>query len=115
MALELNHKSCIRVRNDRVGSLNSTTGAGLADTVASAARPSAARQAPAQGGKRVPLANSAVQGALSAGVKVGSGKGELVVVGGNCLAPESRTSSKAPCTLPSTGRRSTWVAIRQTP
>ena len=34
-----------------------------------------------------PFANGAVQGALSAGVKVGSGKGELVVVGGNCLAP----------------------------
>ena len=38
-------------------------------------------------GMNDPLANGAVQGALSAGVKVGSGKGELVVVGGNCLAP----------------------------
>ena len=33
-----------------------------------------------------PLANGAVQGAQSAGVKLGTGKGELVVVGGNCLA-----------------------------
>ena len=33
-----------------------------------------------------PLANGAVQGAQSAGVKLGAGKGELVVVGGNCLA-----------------------------
>ena len=38
-------------------------------------------------GMNDPLANGAVQGAQSAGVKVGSGKGELVVVGGNCLAP----------------------------
>jgi ribose transport system substrate-binding protein len=33
-----------------------------------------------------PLANGAVQGAQSAGVKLGTGKGELVIVGGNCLA-----------------------------
>jgi len=33
------------------------------------------------------LANGAVQGALSAGVKLGTGKGELMIVGGNCLAP----------------------------
>jgi len=33
-----------------------------------------------------PLANGAVQGAQSAGVKLGTGPGELVVVGGNCLA-----------------------------
>ena len=33
-----------------------------------------------------PLANGAVQAAQSAGVKLGTGKGELVVVGGNCLA-----------------------------
>jgi ribose transport system substrate-binding protein len=33
------------------------------------------------------LANSAVQAAESAGVKLGTAKGELVVVGGNCLAP----------------------------
>ena len=38
-------------------------------------------------GMNDPLANGAVQGALSAGVKVGTGKGELIVVGGNCLAP----------------------------
>src|SRR6202167_2332698 len=34
-----------------------------------------------------PLANGAVQGAQSAGVKLGTGKGDLVVVGGNCLTP----------------------------
>ena len=33
-----------------------------------------------------PLANGAVQAAQSAGVKLGTGKGELVIVGGNCLA-----------------------------
>jgi ABC-type sugar transport system substrate-binding protein len=33
-----------------------------------------------------PMANGAVQAAQSAGVKLGTGKGELVVVGGNCLA-----------------------------
>jgi ABC-type sugar transport system substrate-binding protein len=33
------------------------------------------------------LANGAVQGAESAGVKLGTGKGELVIVGGNCLPP----------------------------
>lgn len=33
------------------------------------------------------LANGAVQGAESAGVKLGTNKGELIVVGGNCLAP----------------------------
>jgi len=33
------------------------------------------------------LANGAVQGAESAGVKLGTDKGELVIVGGNCLAP----------------------------
>jgi ABC-type sugar transport system substrate-binding protein len=33
-----------------------------------------------------PLANGAVQAAQSAGVKLGTAKGELVVVGGNCLA-----------------------------
>jgi ABC-type sugar transport system substrate-binding protein len=33
-----------------------------------------------------PLANGAVQAAQSAGVKLGTGNGELVVVGGNCLA-----------------------------
>jgi ribose transport system substrate-binding protein len=33
-----------------------------------------------------PLANGAVQAAQSAGVKLGTDKGELVVVGGNCLA-----------------------------
>jgi ribose transport system substrate-binding protein len=33
-----------------------------------------------------PLANGAVQAAQAAGVKLGTGKGELVVVGGNCLA-----------------------------
>lgn len=33
-----------------------------------------------------PLANGVVQGAESAGVKLGTGKGELVVVGGNCMA-----------------------------
>jgi ABC-type sugar transport system substrate-binding protein len=38
-------------------------------------------------GMNDPLANGVVQGALSAGVKLGTGKGELVVVGGNCRAP----------------------------
>jgi ABC-type sugar transport system substrate-binding protein len=38
-------------------------------------------------GMNDPLANGVVQGAQSAGVKLGTGKGELVVVGGNCLAP----------------------------
>jgi ABC-type sugar transport system substrate-binding protein len=33
-----------------------------------------------------PLANGAVQAAQSAGVKLGTAKGELVIVGGNCLA-----------------------------
>ena len=33
-----------------------------------------------------PLANGVVQGAQSAGVKLGTAKGELVIVGGNCLA-----------------------------
>ena len=33
------------------------------------------------------MANAAVQAAQSAGVKLGTGKGELVIVGGNCLAP----------------------------
>ena len=33
------------------------------------------------------LANGIVQAAESAGVKLGTGKGELVVVGGNCMAP----------------------------
>lgn len=33
------------------------------------------------------MANGVVQGAESAGVKLGTGKGELVVVGGNCMAP----------------------------
>jgi ABC-type sugar transport system substrate-binding protein len=33
------------------------------------------------------VANGAIQAAESAGVKVGTGKGELVVVGGNCQAP----------------------------
>jgi len=33
------------------------------------------------------LANGAVQGAESAGVKLGTGKGQLIVVGGNCLLP----------------------------
>ena len=37
-------------------------------------------------GMNDPLANGIVQGAQSAGVKLGTGKGELVVVGGNCLA-----------------------------
>jgi ABC-type sugar transport system substrate-binding protein len=37
-------------------------------------------------GMNDPLANGAVQGAQSAGVKLGTDKGELVVVGGNCLA-----------------------------
>jgi ribose transport system substrate-binding protein len=38
-------------------------------------------------GMNDPLANGVVQGAQTAGVKLGTGKGELVVVGGNCLAP----------------------------
>jgi ribose transport system substrate-binding protein len=38
-------------------------------------------------GMNDPLANGVVQAAESAGVKLGSGKGELVVVGGNCLPP----------------------------
>ncbi len=38
-------------------------------------------------GMNDPLANGVVQGAQSAGVKLGTGKGELVVVGGNCMAP----------------------------
>jgi ABC-type sugar transport system substrate-binding protein len=33
------------------------------------------------------LANGVVQGAESAGVKLGTAKGDLVVVGGNCMAP----------------------------
>lgn len=33
-----------------------------------------------------PLANGAVQAAQSAGVKLGTAKGDLVIVGGNCLA-----------------------------
>jgi ribose transport system substrate-binding protein len=33
------------------------------------------------------LANSVVQAAESAGIKVGTGKGDLVVVGGNCQQP----------------------------
>jgi ABC-type sugar transport system substrate-binding protein len=37
-------------------------------------------------GMNDPLANGVVQGAQSAGVKLGTDKGELVVVGGNCLA-----------------------------
>jgi ribose transport system substrate-binding protein len=38
-------------------------------------------------GMNDPLANGVVQGAQSAGVKLGTGKGELTIVGGNCLAP----------------------------
>jgi ABC-type sugar transport system substrate-binding protein len=38
-------------------------------------------------GMNDPLANGAVQGAQSAGVKLGTGKDDLVVVGGNCLTP----------------------------
>jgi ribose transport system substrate-binding protein len=38
-------------------------------------------------GMNDPLANGVVQAAQSAGVQLGTGKGELVVVGGNCLAP----------------------------
>lgn len=38
-------------------------------------------------GMNDPLANGVVQGAESAGVKLGTGKDELVVVGGNCLPP----------------------------
>ncbi len=34
-----------------------------------------------------PLANCVVQGAELSGVKLGTGKGELVVIGGNCLPP----------------------------
>lgn len=37
-------------------------------------------------GMNDPLANGAVQGAQSAGVKLGTAKGDLVIVGGNCLA-----------------------------
>jgi ribose transport system substrate-binding protein len=37
-------------------------------------------------GMNDPLANGAVQAAQSAGVKLGTGKNELVIVGGNCLA-----------------------------
>jgi ribose transport system substrate-binding protein len=37
-------------------------------------------------GMNDPLANGVVQGAQSAGVKLGTEKGELVIVGGNCLA-----------------------------
>jgi ribose transport system substrate-binding protein len=33
------------------------------------------------------LANGVVQGAESAGVKLGTAKGSLIVVGGNCMAP----------------------------
>jgi ABC-type sugar transport system substrate-binding protein len=38
-------------------------------------------------GMNDPLANGVVQGAQSAGVKLGTAKGDLVIVGGNCLAP----------------------------
>jgi ribose transport system substrate-binding protein len=38
-------------------------------------------------GMNDPIANGIVQAAESAGVKLGTGKGELVIVGGNCLAP----------------------------
>lgn len=38
-------------------------------------------------GMNDPLANGVVQAAESAGVKLGTDKGELVVVGGNCLPP----------------------------
>ena len=38
-------------------------------------------------GMNDPIANGIVQAATSAGVKLGTGKGELVVVGGNCLSP----------------------------
>ena len=62
-----------------------------------------------------PLANGVVQGAQSAGVKLGTGKGELTVVGGNCLLPASPISRTAPCTPPSTGRPSTWAAMPPTP
>jgi ribose transport system substrate-binding protein len=37
-------------------------------------------------GMNDPLANGAVQAAQSAGVKLGTAKGDLVIVGGNCLA-----------------------------
>ena len=38
-------------------------------------------------GMNDPMANGIVQAAESAGVKLGAGKGELVIVGGNCMAP----------------------------
>ena len=38
-------------------------------------------------GMNDPIANGIVQAAESAGVKLGTGKSELVIVGGNCLAP----------------------------
>jgi ribose transport system substrate-binding protein len=38
-------------------------------------------------GMNDPMANGIVQAAESAGVKLGVGKGELVIVGGNCMAP----------------------------
>jgi ribose transport system substrate-binding protein len=41
-------------------------------------------------GMNDPMADGVVQAARSAGVKLGTGKGELVVVGGNCLAPGIR-------------------------
>jgi ribose transport system substrate-binding protein len=37
-------------------------------------------------GMNDPLANGAVQAAQSAGVKLGTAKGDLIIVGGNCLA-----------------------------
>jgi ribose transport system substrate-binding protein len=41
-------------------------------------------------GMNDPMADAIVQAARSAGVKLGTGKGQLVVVGGNCLAPGIR-------------------------
>ena len=58
-----------------------------------------------------PLANGAVQAAQSAGVKLGTGKGELVVVGGNCLAMGVADIEQGPCTQRYTGRRSIWATI----
>jgi ribose transport system substrate-binding protein len=41
-------------------------------------------------GMNDPLADGVVQAARSAGVKLGNGKGQLVIVGGNCMAPGIR-------------------------
>ena len=66
-------------------------------------------------GMNDPLANGARPGRPLGGVKVGSGKGELVVVGGNCLAPGIQDIEQGTMYATSIGRRSTWAAIRQTP